>query len=113
MALDFLKDHASFLKINFSLLALKEKRKKTMKFLLPLLALLLSVNILEAKKISACDQKCFQQKYHCNIEKSYTYNSCSDELFTCRASCQSGKTQRSYANTTLPVEIAFYPMVTK
>lgn len=83
-----------------------------MKFLLPFLSLLLSMNTLEAKQLSACHKKCFQKKYQCNIEKSYTYNVynvCSDDLLACRASCESGKPQNSYATNILPVEIAFHP----
>lgn len=80
-----------------------------MKLSLSLISLFLSILPLHAKKISSCDQECFRQKYQCNIEKSYTYNSCSDELFSCRASCKSGKKQDSYATAMLPIEIAFHP----
>ena len=84
-----------------------------MKLLLSLLVLLSSLTPGEAKKLSACHKECFNQQYHCNIKKSGIYNSCSDELFSCRASCQSGKPQNSYATNKLPIAISFYPTVTK
>lgn len=80
-----------------------------MKFLLPLISLFLFSLPVEAKEVSSCDRECFKQKYQCNIDKSYTYNNCSDELFGCRASCKSGKKQNSYSAATLPIEIAFHP----
>lgn len=82
-----------------------------MKYFLPILSLLLSSLSVQAKEKSACDQECFKQKYQCNIEKSYTYNTCDDDLLSCRASCQSGKTQNSYSAATLPIEIAFHPIL--
>lgn len=83
-----------------------------MKFFLSLISLLLFSLSLHAEKITACDRACFKQKYQCNIDKSYTYNTCSEELFSCRASCNSGKTQNTYSAATLPIEIAFHPTVT-
>ena len=83
-----------------------------MKLFFPIISLLLSSFPVQAKKMSPCDHECFKQKYQCNIDKSYTYNSCSDELFSCRASCKSGKTQNSYSAATLPIEIAFHPTLT-
>lgn len=83
-----------------------------MKLFLPLISLFLSTLPLHAKQMSSCDQECFRQKYQCNIDNSYTYNSCSDELFSCRASCKSGKSHNSYTTAMLPIEIAFHPTVT-
>jgi len=80
-----------------------------MKYLLSLFLLSLSSVSIKAKEMSACDQDCFRQKYQCNIDKSFTYNTCSEELFTCRASCKSGNPQNSYSEATLPLEVAFYP----
>lgn len=80
-----------------------------MKLSLFLISIFLSIFPLHAKKMSACHQECFRQKYQCNIEKSYTYNSCSDELFSCRASCNSGKNSNTYTTAMLPIEIAFHP----
>lgn len=80
-----------------------------MKYFLPILSLFLSSLSAQAKETSACDQECFNKKYQCNIDKSYTYNTCDEDLLSCRASCQSGKTQNSYSAATLPIEIAFRP----
>lgn len=77
-----------------------------MKYLLLLFSLIFSSFSVQAKETSACDQECFQKKYQCNIEKSFTYNNCSEELLTCRARCKTEKTQNSSA-ATLQQEIAF------
>lgn len=83
-----------------------------MKYFLPILSLFLSSLSVQAKEMPACDRECFKKKYQCNIDKSHSYNNCSDDLFSCRASCKSGKTQNSYSAATLPIEIAFHPTLT-
>ena len=81
-----------------------------MKFLNFILFILLFNLQAQAKTMSSCDHHCFDQKYNCNIYKSHTYNTCEDDLFTCRASCKSGKKQNDYS-TPLLMDVSFHPTV--
>lgn len=63
-----------------------------------------------AETLSSCHSACFSAKQECNRKKSHTFNTCDHDLFTCKASCQSGKKQEVYT-TTLPIDIAFHPVL--
>lgn len=79
-----------------------------MKFFTLILSLLLFTLPAQAKELTSCEYSCFEKKYACNIEKSYTYNNCTDDLFACQASCNSGKKQNIYASA-LPIDVSFHP----
>lgn len=81
-----------------------------MKFLNFMLMLLMFSPSVQAECLSSCERACYEQKYKCNIKTAYTYNStsCADDLFTCQASCKTGKKQNFYASK-LPVRLALKP----
>lgn len=81
-----------------------------MQFLLILVTMLFTTQTLAAT-LSTCDSNCFKAKQACNGKKSHTFNSCHDDLFICRASCQTGKIQETYRRTTLPIDVAFHPIL--
>jgi hypothetical protein len=63
-----------------------------------------------AGTLSSCQNSCFENKQKCNTNQSHTFNTCDHDLFTCQASCNSGKMQETYS-TTLPIDISFHPTV--
>ncbi|MBP6952727.1 MAG: hypothetical protein KBD36_06620 [Alphaproteobacteria bacterium] len=63
-----------------------------------------------AAGLSSCHSSCFELKQACNSNKGHTYNSCDHDLFTCKASCVSGKKQEVY-RTNLPIDISFQPIL--
>ena len=81
-----------------------------MKILLTLFATLITTQAL-AITLSTCDNNCFKAKQACNGKRSHTFNSCHDDLFICRASCQTGKTQETYRRRILPLDVAFHPIL--
>lgn len=81
-----------------------------MKSFAPLLSLLMLTLPIQAKELSKCEHECFKTKYDCNISKSYTFNTCDEDLFTCRASCGGGKKQ-NYHQTKFPMDISFEPIL--
>ncbi len=71
-----------------------------------------SIVVLNVKgdAIASCQNACFAAKQICNKQKSHTFNACDHDLFTCKASCNSGKIQEAYT-TTLPITISFHPVL--
>jgi hypothetical protein len=60
---------------------------------IPFVFVLIFTSPIHAQVMSCCELNCFEQKYQCNIDKSYTFNTCDKDLFECRVNCQNGKEQ--------------------
>ena len=78
-----------------------------MRFFTFIIAAFVFAPFVQAESLSSCQNACFENKKNC---KTYTFNSCDHDLFTCRASCNSGKKQGSYSKV-LPIDIAFQPIL--
>lgn len=50
----------------------------------------------KADVLSTCHSACFKSKQNCNAQNMHTFNTCNQDLFACRASCESGKPQKNY-----------------
>ena len=59
--------------------------------------------------ILSCQNSCYRAKANCNAFKSHTFNTCGHDLFTCKASCNSGKREEVYGAS--PLEISFNPIL--
>ena len=68
------------------------------------------ISMTHAAVLSSCDEACFSKKMACNDRKSHTFNSCNDELFVCRASCNSGAREATYDKSP-PIKISFRPIL--
>ncbi len=65
-----------------------------MKHLILILILIPFASYFDAN--ASCLESCFSKKAHCNHRHGHTHNSCDNDLFACRASCSSGKSQSDY-----------------
>jgi len=81
-----------------------------MKMLTILITTLIFTASAQADGLSSCKKACFEAKQKCNASKGHTFNSCHDSLFTCSASCKSGKAQKNYTSEG-SVELAFHPIL--
>jgi len=79
-----------------------------MKYLFYITGLLFCTLSVQAKPMSECHYACFEQKYQCNIDKSYTLNTCDKEFAECRLKCESEDGKNLYVSIeTSPFEINF------
>jgi hypothetical protein len=75
-----------------------------------ILTLIFAALVLPAKAdLSSCQNSCYETKKRCNDQKKHTFNSCNQDLFACRASCESGKPHKTYGG--LPLNISFQPIL--
>ena len=81
-----------------------------MRLFILIIATFIFTKSIQADSLSDCHNGCFDAKKTCNDYKTHTFNHCDQDLFSCRASCNSGKKQGSYS-TTLPIDIAFQPIL--
>ncbi len=63
-----------------------------------------------ADPISECHNKCFIAKEQCHAKRGHTFNPCDHDLFTCKASCNSGLRQASYSSNP-NLDVSFKPHV--
>jgi len=80
-----------------------------MKFLIILTMTFIFAQSAKADVLSSCQSDCFESKQKCNARKMHTFNTCHQDLFACRASCESGKPQKTYGAA--PIEISFVPIL--
>jgi len=63
----------------------------------------------QAEVLSSCHSSCYENKHVCNRKKSHTFNGCHEDLFMCKASCETGKKPESFRST-LPIDVTFKPV---
>ena len=76
-----------------------------MRFPALLLATIALTSPLKASK-SSCHENCYAKKVACNKNHGHTFNSCSDELFTCKANCRSETNHKAFNFDRIPYELA-------
>lgn len=79
-----------------------------MKFLLGICALFMLTTSVQAD--TSCNASCFEAKKKCNALHAHTINGCDESLFSCKASCNSGKKAEIYS-TRLPIDFHFQPIL--
>ncbi len=61
----------------------------------------------QVKDLAACHRACFEAKRKCNNSKPHTFNSCEDDLVSCKRTCNSGK-KGEYGKSP---ELSFHPIL--
>lgn len=78
-----------------------------MKLLLGICTLIMFTTSVHAD--ASCNASCFEAKKNCNALHTHTIG-CDDDLFSCKASCATGKKAAIYS-TRLPIDFHFQPIL--